>query len=296
MDNPKISNKRKEHQTSIIPGECPPTKKSVIRSAKDISDIIEIRIRSLRFQSILASGILAEACDKKFSDQPMDNSISWLGPSKPNIVKVWAEIKTKARINGEISDEFTQMVDLFNLLIKTGAKKFLNEIDPNDNKRPIDVASKCSLYILVDKSSTENIDFNPTTTEFPLHRVISTLNFIGIKIMIDQIDRDQLDWVNPTTGKTTLCTLLNEYQDPEYTDDRHKIIEYLLSRFVGAISPRHRCFNNHSITGTKSLEYLRIACFNWDEYKTIHLPSEIDASINGSLLTELITMIVDYAC
>ncbi len=261
---------------------------------KDSTDLLwremyhEYRMRE--FQTALRDGDFKTALQSRFSsDPPMDNSCGWL-PDKPNPVKLWAEMRTPAYTH-EYQSEYKETKQIFDLLMKTGAAKFLNEIDPNDGLRPIDVASCLTLFILM---NTPGVGLNPTAQHSPLQRALTGYCPVGwVKSILAGTDRQWLDWVNPMTGLTALHVALTTTTFSE-SDKIELAVE--LMKCVGAVNPRHRCFTAHPITAPpKIVSLLAFARDVWDQYRSGHLPNQISKAA-PSLLQDLVELIVDYAC
>lgn len=150
------------------------------------------RLRGICFQSCLRRGDITSAAAGEFDDYAMDNSSGWL--HGPNPIRLWLQMPVTESTRNEHKQ-------IFDLLMKTGASKFLNEIDPNDGMRPIDTADEIPLSILLEASG---IDLNPTALHSPLFQAIKAHNTIRATAIVNAMDRDQLDWADPQTGQTAL--------------------------------------------------------------------------------------------
>ncbi len=80
------------------------------------------------------------------------------------------------------------------MLMKTGASEYLNEIDPTDGLRPIDAATQIPALVL---TGCAECHLNPRNGYSVLHRMIRYFHTEDLILIIDRIDRDLLDWVDP---------------------------------------------------------------------------------------------------
>ncbi len=241
-----------------------------------------------KFQAALSESDLKTAIKPEFAaDSPMDNSRSWV-EGKPNPIKIWAEMKSPDRWNRE-SVEYEEMKQIFDVLMKTGGSKWLNEIDPNDGKRPIDAAANLTFLILLE---TGGVDLNPTALDSPLQYVLRSRQHVSwSKLIVNETDPALLDWVNPITGQTALHIACTENSE----DDKSDLIFVLLQR-AGAVNPSHSCFAAQPVTSpSQTVVLLSCARLRWNRYRSGHLPNQISKTA-PNLLQDLVELIVDYAC
>ncbi len=258
-----------------------------IDTSSQLAQTFLSRHLAFRFQIALRDSKRDVALAAEFANQPMDNSRGWLD-GKPNPIKLWAEMEPAFWDFTE--HEHRQMQQIFELLLQSGASRWVNEPDSTDgNKRPIDVASPIAAVVL---TAYPACDLNPRTGYSLLHRMIlSGGQLKHLKAMIDRIDPDMLDWT--VSGKTalSLAATMSSTDSPQI-----EVVSYLLQK-IGAVNPYHPSFTPAAISQfpTEVADRIRVARSVWMDYRSDHLPNQISRAL-PSVLPSLIELIVDYVC
>jgi hypothetical protein len=194
-------------------------------------------------------------------------------------------------VSGTIITEFES---IFILLIRTGAQRFINLIDPITRLRPIDYASVGATTVLVHRSLEYKVDLDPSETEYPLYNCVvngSEIEFLDD--MLRALNPNHLDWVHPTRKNTTFYLTLHKA-----TERSLGSAETLLTYVgLGLINPYHACFTANPLPATagyrRSNDILHLARQMYDDYKSVHLPQQI-ALAAPSIVASLVELIRDY--
>ncbi len=226
-----------------------------IDSARRLAQLSKSRHLGYRFQAALRESKRDVALGSEFTNQTMDNSRGWLD-GKPNPIKLWAEMKSPDRWDLN-QTEHKEMQQIFELLLQSGASRWVNEPDSTDsNKRPIDVATTIPAIVL---TAYPPCNLNPRNEYSLLHRLM-LLAVIPecLNAMIDRIDRDLLDWADPTTGQTALFVAASTALS---YSRRIEVVAYLLEEMVGAVNPYDPCITPAALSQfpSEAADRIRVA-------------------------------------
>ncbi len=279
---------------------CPRKRRAIMRPSADSDDAksitanlwarLDARIRTIQFQTALANSQIAVALSEDWTTPSLgvvDNSACYIvGFSNP--IQLWARMTNPfARDDRATEPKFQKILEV---LLSTGAQKFINAIDPNDGGRPIDVANFPQRSILRDNAKNYGVDLTPTRTHSPLFRAASGIGFFvrSMKPIVAAMDPSDLDWTDPRSGSTALhaiCTaasgITSIHSITLHAKQRIEALyslDYLLS-FVGFINPSHPCFDILPIADQWIMPRLNEARIIAKEYSSVHLPKQISAGI-----------------
>jgi hypothetical protein len=271
---------------------------SVTAITSNLAARLHARLRTIQFQTALANSQIAIALSEDWKIPKLglvDNSACYIvGFSNP--IRLWAQM-----VNPPSTDKTAEFQKILELLLSTGAQKFMNAMDPNDGCRPIDVAESDQRGILRSKSKQYGVNLNPTLTHSPLHRCCSGLGWglRSILPVIEAVDPASLDWTD-ASGATALHAMCRTASGSPNRIQMLASIDYLLS-FIGSINPSHPCFDAVPITDQFITPRLDIARVIAQEYSSIHLPKQISSGILAlysedmqTVWKDLIALVVQY--
>lgn len=281
--------RRREPEESGAPGE-----KSALSAEEDdamggLGRRVRLANESARFQKLLVDGRCGEivawlnAWDGEV--EKLDHSRAYYG----NPLCAWA------RLHMPFADvRLTRRI--FAYLMRTGASRFLNEAD-SGGSRPVDVACAClsfgALEVLdspgVLDAGGRRVDWGPAK-RYPLAILAQQAGSGGlkdakqivewIKRLLLRADRADLDWCGK--GATAFYWLTYARWPCVYSQ--------LLPYFVllpGVVNPCHPCFLRRpsvfvafNRAGTRDGVLLAIAREAWVEFRRMHLPAALAASLD----------------
>ncbi len=267
-------------------------------------DSLAMRINTCQFQSALKRGDLEELASFMEGDRyPINNSKAVL-TCKTNPIRLWARMPNigdgAAEDGKSLMPENTssRVKTLFEIileqlllrLMQTGAAPFLNEQDPNDGARPIDIALSPQRCLLIRRSKLHGINLSPTSTHFPLYEMIrADFDTSWCSYVLDSIDPACLDWVDVHSGYNLLYfTMSREIQHSAFLSE--------LAAYTAFLNPCAPCFTNSPIVFPANSYWPHALCAmqeEWSAYKRIHLPNQIVNRI-PLLVPSLIVLVIEY--
>jgi hypothetical protein len=273
------------------------------RKQSKFEDSLALHINTCQFQWALKTGDLEELGLFLEGDAyPINNSKAALN-CKTNPVRLWARMpntEDRAAEDGKsimpentasrIKTDFEIILEhLFVRLIQTGAASFLNERDPNDGARPIDIALAPQRCILIRRHLIDGIDLSPTNTHFPLYEMIrEDFHSSWCCYVLDQIDPAFLDWEDDSGHNLLYMTMSRQPQNSVFLSE--------LAAFTAFLNPCAGCFVNSPIVFPPNSYWPHALCWmqeDWRDYKRVHLPNQIVSSI-PLLVPSLLVLVVEY--